>query len=199
MRRIVCALMMTLVLLTGCSRGDLTTARAAEELALAIRTEFLAMRACVASVDITADYGQRVYEYSMKVSWHRDGETELTVTAPEMIAGITARIRDGSSCLEFDGVSLETGRLSGTGLSPIEVVPAVLEYIGAGYIGACDFETVNDQKLLWFVCRDPECQPGTGIEAAFWFDPVSHALRQAEVLSDGYCVVRCVFREFSME
>ena len=199
MRRFACALMMTLVLLTGCSRGEQTTARAAEELALSIRAEYLAMTACTAAVDITADYGQRVYEYSMEIFWSKDGETKLTVTAPENIAGITARIRDGSSCLEFDGASLETGALSGTGLSPIEVVPAVLEYIGSGYIGACDFEMNGEEKLLWFTCRDPNCQPGVGIEASFWFDPMSHALKQAEILSDGYRVVRCVFRDFSME
>lgn len=199
MRRFVCALMMTLVLLTGCSRGEQTTARAAEELALSIRTEYLAMTVCTASVDITADYGQRVYEYSMDILWSKDGETKLTVTAPESIAGITARIRDGSSFLEFDGASLETGALSGTGLSPVEVVPAVLKYIGSGYIGASDFEVKGEQKLLWFICRDPDCQPGMGIEAAFWFDPASHTLKQAEILSDGYCVVRCVFREFTME
>jgi len=198
-RRVVCALMMTLILLTGCSGGGQGTERSAEELALNIRTEYLAMTACRASADITADYGQRVYEYSVDVLWQKGGETRLTITAPENIAGITARIQDGNSYLEYDGVSIETGVLSGTGLSPIEVVPAALNYILSGYIGECDFETVDERELLWFCCRDPEAQPGVGTEACFWFDPESHALAQAEILSDGYCVVRCVFREFAME
>lgn len=199
MRRITCALMMTLVLLTGCSGRGQGNGRSAEELALSIRTEYLAMTACNAAVDITADYGQRVYEYSMDISWKKDGETRLTITAPQNIAGITARIRDGNTCLEYDGASLETGALSGVGLSPIEVVPATLNYILSGYIGTCDFETVDDRELLWFCCRDPEADPGVGTEASFWFDPETHVLTRAEILSDGYCVVRCVFREFSME
>ena len=199
MRRVLCALMMTLVLLTGCSRGEQGTIRSAEELVLSIRTEYLAMTACKASVDVTADYGQRVYEYSMDISWQKDGETRLTITAPENIAGITARIQEGKSFLEYDGVSLETGILSGTGLSPVEVVPATLNYILSGYIGECDFETVDERVMLWFCCRDPESEPGVGTEAAFWFDPDSHALARAEVMSDGYCVIRCVFREFTME
>lgn len=199
MRKIICALMMTLVLLTGCSRGEQSNVDSVEELALNVRTEYLAITACAGSVDITADYGQRVYEYSMDISWSKDGETKLTLTAPENIAGIAARIQDGKTYLEYSGASLETGALSGTGLSPIEVVPAVLEYICSGYIGASDFETEEDRRLLWFICRDPDCQPGEGIEAAFWFDPDSHALKRAEILSDGYCVVRCIFREFTME
>ena len=171
----------------------------AEELALRIRTEYLAMTACAASVDITADYGQRVYEYSVDLSWHKDGETKLTVTAPENIAGITARIQKGKSYLEYDGDSLETGVISGVGLSPVEVLPAVLNYIGSGYIGACDFEMEGDTKLLWFTCCDPESEPAVGIEAAFWFDVETSALKRAEILSDGYCVIRCEFRNFTME
>ena len=199
MRRVFCALMMTLILLTGCSRGGQETGCSAEELALRIRAEYLAMTACNAAVDVTADYGQRVYEYSMDISWQKDGETRLTITAPENVAGITARIKDGKSFLEYDGVSLETGALSGTGLSPIEVVPAALNYILSGYIAECDFEAVEDRTQLWFCCRDPESEPGVGTEAAFWFDPDSYALVRAEVMSDGYSVVRCVFREFAME
>ncbi len=199
MRRVLCALMMTLILLTGCGRGGQETGCSAEELALRIRADYLAMTACNASVDVTADYGQRVYEYSMDLAWEKNGETRLTITAPENIAGITARIQDGKSFLEYDTVSLETGALSGTGLSPIEVVPAALNYIMSGYIGECDFETEDDRVLLWFCCRDPETEPGVGTEAAFWFDPDSHALARVEVMSDGYCVVRCVFREFTIE
>ncbi len=199
MRRLVCALMMTLVLLSGCSRGEQGTYRSAEELALNIRTEYLAMSVCSASVDVTADYGQRVYEYSIDISWEKNGETRLVVTAPEEIAGITARIREGNSYLEFGGVSLETGVLSGTGLSPVEVVPAILDYIASGYIAACDFETTGEMQQLWFLCRDPENPPGVGVEAAFWFHAENHALAKAEILSDGYSVIRCVFQEFTKE
>lgn len=199
MRRSVCALMMTLLLLSGCSKGGKSTGRFAEELALGIRTEYLAMTSCAASVDITADYGQRVYEYSMDISWEKDGETKLVVTAPENIAGITARIQDGNSYLEFDGASLETGALSGTGLSPIEALPAVLNWITSGYIGACDFETTGECQQFWFICRDPESDPGVGTEAEFWFDPESHALMKAEIMYDGYSVIQCVFREFTKE
>lgn len=199
MRRTACALMMTLILLTGCSGGGQGGVRSAEELALSIRGEHLAMTSCTASADITADYGQRVYEYSMRVSWEKGGETVLTITAPESIAGITARIKDGTSYLEYDGVSLETGALSGGGLSPIEVVPAALNYICSGYIAECDFETMEERQLLWFCCRDPEFEPGTGTEAAFWFEPETHALTKAEIYSDGYCVVRCIFTEFTKE
>lgn len=199
MRKRICALMMTLLLLAGCGGGGNSGGNAAEELALNIRTEYLAMTACATTVDITADYGQRVYEFTMSVSWQKDGETLLKVESPEEIAGITARIGNGSSYLEYDGASLETGLLSAEGLSPMEAVPAILNYIFSGYIAECGFETVEESEQLWFCCRDPESSPGTGTEAAFWFDADSHALARAEVLSDGYTVIQCVFTDFTKE
>ena len=198
MRKKLCALMMTLSLLAGCGGGE-DEGTGADELALNIRTEFLAMTACSFTADITADYGQRGDEYTLEVAWEKDGETVLTVTAPETIAGITARIADGTTYLEYDGASLETGPLSGDGLSPMEAVPAILEEICTGCIAACGFETVGEQELLRVVCREPESTPGTGAEGVFWFDPVTHAPVLAELMQDGYTVIRCEVTEFTKE
>lgn len=199
MRKRLCALMMIIPLLAGCGAGEQKGDHSAEELALTIRGEYLAMTACSAVADITADYGQRVYEYTLAIAWQKDGETVLTVIAPETIAGITARLKDGAGYLEFDGASLETGKIMPEGLSPIEAVPAIMNSIFSGFIAECDFETVDGRQLLWFCCRDPEAAPGTGTESAFWFDAESHALQRAEIYSDGYTVMRCDFTEFTKE
>lgn len=200
MRKRVCALMMTLcLLLTGCSGGENDGNNSADELALSIRTEYLAMTACSTTVDMVADYGQRVYEYTLSVSWQKNGETVLTVLAPENIAGITVRIENKTGYLEYEGASIETGALTADGLSPVEAIPAILDNIFSGYIAECDFETIGESSQLWFLCRDPDNSPGVGTEAAFWFDAESHALTCAEILSDGYTVVRCDFIDFTKE
>lgn len=200
MRKRLCALMMILcLLLTGCSSGENDGNNSADELALSIRTEYLAMTACSTTIDMVADYGQRVYEYTLAVSWQKDGETVLTVLEPEYIAGITARIENKTGYLEYEGVSVETGALTAEGLSPVEAIPAILDNIFSGYIAECDFEMVGETKQLWFLCRDPENSPGVGTEAAFWFDAESHMLCSAEILSDGYTVVRCKFFDFTKE
>lgn len=199
MRKRMCALMMIIPLLTSCSTGKQGGKNSADELALTIRTEYLAMTACSATMDITADYGQRVYEYTISMSWQKDRETLLTVIEPEIIAGVTARIENGTGYLEFEGASLETGAIFADGLSPIEAVPAILNYILSGFIAECDFETVGESQQLWFCCRDPQSSPGTGTEAAFWFDSESHAVLKAEVYSEGYTVIQCNFTDFTKE
>ena len=109
-RRLLCVPMMTLVLLTAC--GGTAAGDPAEELALAVRGEYLAMERCAAEVEITADYGQRVYEFllsaagtlstsrpscsirsSMAFSSDRTQALPLTVTSPSVMVRASPMVR----------------------------------------------------------------------------------------------------------
>ena len=68
----LCAPMMTLcLLLAACGGGS--GGRGDEELALDIRAEYLGMAACAATAEITADYGQRVYEFTLDLQYTKGG------------------------------------------------------------------------------------------------------------------------------
>ena len=192
----VLVLTMTLCLTLTCCGGE--GGSQAEQLALDIRGEYLAMEGCTASMEVTADYGQRVYEYSMDLSWQREGESVLTLTAPENVAGVTARLAEGETALDYDGVRVETGPLDTTGLSPVSAVPVLLDYAQSGYIAACGMETVEEREVLRVDCRDPEGTPGTGRECVLRFDPDSHALLRGELSQDGYTVIQCEFSDFRL-
>lgn len=189
-KRLLCVLM-TALLLVGCGKAG---GNEAEELALAIRGEYLAMEDWTARASITADYGQRVYQYEMAVAVV-GGETALTLSAPETVAGLTARLTGEEGLLEFDGVSVDTGPLDSSGLTPVSAVPALLEAARSGYITACALE--EDGAVLRVDCGDPEGSPGTGTETALWFDAAAHALLRGEVSVNGFRVVLCEFEEFT--
>ena len=125
MRRslLICVLMMTLSL-SACGGGG--GGSEAEELALTIRGEYLAMTSCAAQAVVTADYGQRVYRYELSAAVNGE-EALLTLTAPETVAGLTARIEEDEGWLEYDGAILETGELAPGGLTPMGAIPALLE------------------------------------------------------------------------
>ena len=193
----LCAPMMTLcLLLAACGGGS--GGRGDEELALDIRAEYLGMAACAATAEITADYGQRVYEYAVAAEF--DGaQTRLTLTAPEDIAGVTARLKDGAATLEYDGASLETGELDGQGLSPVSALPALLNAVQTGFIAEVGREDLDETATLRICCRDPEQAPGAGVETAVWFDLDTHGLVQGEISVDGARVILCRFTQFTME
>ena len=163
-----------------------------------MRAEFLAAGSCTGTAEVAADYGQRVYEFGLDFSWVRDGETVLTLTAPSDLAGLTARVEQGRSRLEFDGISLDTGELTGEGLTPLELVPALMEWAQTGFMAQCVYETLGDTPALRVQFRDPDMQAGTGTECAAWFARTDHALLRAELFWNGEMVLSGDFSNFHL-
>lgn len=182
---------MMLLLLTGCSGGQ-ENENGAEAQAVAIRGEYMAMTSYSLQAQVNADYGQRVYDFTLSVTW--DGEeTTVAIREPEMLAGVTARITGEEGTLEYEDLSLETGFLDEDGLSPVSALPALMEAARSQYIDRC---TLTD-GMLEVHCADPEQKPGTGREVTLWFDTQTHALTAGEISQDGRRVIACEVTEFS--
>lgn len=197
MRKRLCALMMTLVLtLTAC--GGTRGGSEAETLLTETRTRYIEMTACSGHMDLTADYGERVYTYGVDFTWEKEGETLLTLTSPENVAGTTARIVKGETALEYDGVMMATGPLDSAGLTPIDAVPALLAYTREGFMAEYGLEDWDGEQRLHATCRDPENDPGAGVEAQLWFDPSTGALLRGEISEGGSTVIQCDFTGFAM-
>ncbi len=195
MRRILsCVLMMTL-LLCSCKAGGGENPEAA---ALAVRDTYQKLAGWTADVDLTASVGDKVFDFTLKADWRREGETVLTITAPELLAGITARIAKGETVLEYDGAGLSLGLLDGRGLTAVSAVPWIMEQIDKGYMARCVWAGEGG-GVLQITFRDPEETPGGGTEYVLSFDRGSQALLSAEVSVDGTSVLTAQFRNFTME
>lgn len=192
-RTVVCVLMTSLLLLTGCTGGGGVSE--AEQEALLIRGEYLEKENFSAQAHVVADYGQRVYEYEFDVAVNGE-DTRITVTAPETVAGISAHLEGDSSLLEYEDLVLETGPLDDDGLTPVSAVPDILEAVRSGFIRTCSY---TEDGAVRVDCTDPEQAPGQGKSTALWFDRESHALLKSELSLDGYLMITCEFTDFTME
>lgn len=182
---------MMLLLLAGCGGGQ-ENENGAEAQAVAIRGEYMAMTSYSLQAQVNADYGQRVYDFTLSVTW--DGEeTTVAIWEPEMLAGVTARITGDEGTLEYEDLSLETGFLDDDGLSPVSALPALMEAARSQYIDRC---TLTD-GILEIHCADPEEKPGTGQEITLWFNAQTHALTGGEISQDGRRVIACEVTEFT--
>ena len=186
-------MILLLALLCACGGGN-----ADNDLVLSLREGFQKMDAWSGEMELTADYGQRVYAYSVSFTGSQEEGTTLTITAPEEAAGITAVAKEGQTWLDYDGVRLETGPLDPQGLSPMDALPALLTELETGTVAEVGTETDGDLSLLRLTLRDPEVTPGTGRETVFWFDKAQKTLLRAELRNDGATVVSCVFSSFTM-
>jgi hypothetical protein len=140
-----------------------------------------------------------VYDFTLDVQWQREGDTVLTVTEPELIAGITARLHDGEGYLEYDGASLSTGSLTGDGMTPLDAVPFLMEQLDSGYMARCVYVQEGEEQQLTVTCRDPEAEEGAGSECTLTFDAETHDLLTAELSYDGFTVLTAQFHNFTKE
>ncbi len=187
-----CVLMMTL-LLSGCQAG--TAGEAPEEAALALREEYLALAGWSAVVEVSVCYSEAVYDFTLDVQWRREGETVLTITAPELVAGITARVAEGETVLEYDGAGLSLGLLDDSGLTPVSAVTAFMDQIEKGYMAKCAWAGENGEYLQ-ISFQDPEREADTGTQFLLTFDRVSRGLLSAEVSVAGETVLTAQISNF---
>lgn len=187
-----CALMMTLALLPGC--GGEKESR--QEPALALRTQFLALKSCQAAASVTADYGDRTYTYEAVFSG--DGLSgSMAVSAPENIAGVVVTWGEGETALEIAGARLDTGPLSADGLSPADCFPLILESCCRGaMVSSCE-ETLDGAESLRVTFQNPDLPADADSQVDVWADPDTYALRRAEVSKDGRTVIALDFTEFT--
>lgn len=190
-----CVLMITL-LLSGCRAGS--GGNTPEEEALALRETYQALAVWSASADLSVCYTETVYDFSLDAQWRRDGETVLTVTAPELVAGITARVAQGETVLEYDGAGLSLGLLDDSGLTPVSAVTACMEQIQRGWMAKCAWAGENDAHLQ-ISFQDPEREDNAGTQFLLTFDRAGYALLSAEVSAQGRTVLSAQFSDFTME
>ena len=187
-----CVLMITL-LLSGCRAGS--GGNTPEEEALALRETYQVLAGWSASADLSVCYTETVYDFSLDAQWRRDGETVLTVTAPELVAGITARVAQGETVLEYDGAGLSLGLLDDSGLTPVSAVTACMEQIQRGWMAS---SSINDAHLQ-ISFQDPEREDNAGTQFLLTFDRAGYALLSAEVSAQGRTVLSAQFSDFTME
>lgn len=104
-----------LILLTGCSAEH-----DAMQKTLDFRQDLLSAGGCSYIADVTADYGEYLYEFTLQCTY-RDGYGELTVLKPDLISGIRGRCSGDAATVSFDGAILEYGDLSEGNLAPLSV------------------------------------------------------------------------------
>ena len=187
---------MMILLLSGCQAGS--AGGTPEDAALVLRTRYQALAGWSAQADVSVCYTDTVYDFTLDAVWRRDGETVLTVTAPELVAGITARIAQGETVLEYDGAGLSLGLLDDSGLTPVSAVTACMEQIETGWMARCAWAGENEEYLQ-ISFQDPELEPNAGTQFLLTFGREDFALLSAEVSAAGDRVLTARFRNFTTE
>lgn len=175
-KRLFSALMISLLLLSGCGRRQAK-----------LQSDFAAFRESVRTAENAAfelalrcDDGGTVTDYTLRLVRSADG-CRVTVVEPTLLAGVTATVSASGTELGCEGVSLGVGTIAG--LTPITAGAAMLKAIGYGY-----------EELLW---REDDYTVArlwldSGAVMTLWLDKNAVPVC-AEISEDGAVVMSAAF------
>lgn len=186
MRKLYPVLMILLLLLALGACKEKTERRADGILAY-----YTALERYSWSGTLRVDYGDRVLDFGLN-SAVSGGTTQMEVTSPDMLRGVKARLGADTATLEYDGMILETGKLPGTGLSPLEIIPFIQKQWAGGYVVHESRETVWGKECarLTFTLGN--------LEMAAWFGPDNEPVL-CELMADGVMTARLTVAQFAAE
>lgn len=122
------AIILTVFLLTGCSgNGSIDGA-------LVLREQLLKSNGCSFDALITADYGQKVYNFAMHCQTNNHGDLTFTVTEPGTIRGITGKISNEGGKLTFDDQALAFEMIADGQIVPVSAPWLLIRSLRSGYI-----------------------------------------------------------------
>ena len=173
MKRLIIPILLCALLLTACGkrRGEGDFRAFAERLNTLDTLSFTAQ--------VRAEYEHKTARFTL--AYEEDGEGgRITVIAPELIRGVSARVRPGSATLEYDSVVLDTGSLDSFGLSPLSSLPAMLRAMRDGSVDSIWEE--DGKRVVQLI-------PDDGLKCSVWFDKAGMRPLRAELITDGRVTV----------
>ena len=135
------SLVLAALLLTGCGVHH-------EELvqAMELRAKLLAAQGCCFEADITADYSDQTYSFTVEYQSDSKGNVTFTVQAPETIEGITGSVSAEGGKLTFDDKVLGFELLADGQVTPVSAGYLLVKTLRSGYVRSCGIE--GDQIKL---------------------------------------------------
>ena len=181
------ALMLTLLMLTGC-----TKTRDMLDRAMTLRADLLACESCSFDAVVTADYGDQLHTFGMHCTGDNDGDISFTVTAPETLAGITGTISGGEGHLTFDGQAVAFPLLADGQVAPVSGPWILMKTLLGGYITACN----EAEDLTHLLIHDSYADDA--LELEIWLDGDNGPV-QAEIGFDGRRILTMEIENFQIQ
>lgn len=121
-----------LFLFSGCSSGSTGI-----EQAQALRNKLSSSSGCSFRANITADYGTKLYEFTLDCQADREGNLTFTVVTPDSISGISGKINTQGAHLTFDDKVLAFEPIADGQITPVTAPWVLIMTLHGGYLNGC--------------------------------------------------------------
>lgn len=183
-RRVLGTALLILLLLCGCSAVSHP-----EDKAAAVKEAYAAASEIELVTDITSNLDEETMSYRIGYAYHKqdDGNAmaQMTVLAPESIAGIQAEITGEDFLFTYEGTELETAMPDRKGLTPADVTT----YLLYDLMHQTPQQVWMEEDLLALRYETKE-EAGTVVRDVY-VQPDSYALKAAHIYNNGEQILSC--------
>ena len=184
MKRVLVAVLV-LLFCTGCKQSNTELDRA-----MSLREQLLHSEGCRFTAVITADYGDKIYSFTMDCQADSNGDLTFTVTEPQSISGITGKISGQGGHLTFADKALGFEMLADGQVTPVSAPWLFVRTLRSGYISACG----SDGDLARLAIDDSYQENALHLD--IWLDSLNTPVR-GEILWQGRRVVSLEIKNFT--
>ncbi len=118
--------------------------------AISLRNKILESNGCSFMATVTADYGEKLYVFSMDCTCDKEGNLIFSVTKPDSIAGITGKISALGGALTFDDKVLAFQTIADGQITPVTAPWLFIKTLRSGYMNGC----TEDREGYWISVDD---------------------------------------------
>lgn len=108
--------------------------------ALQLRTELLQAGGCRYAADVSVNYDDVRFDFSLDCVCGADGAARMTIRAPQTLAGIAAELSASSARVEFEDTAVAFGLMADGNLAPMQLPQLLVRALCADYIEAAGRE-----------------------------------------------------------
>ncbi len=184
-KRVVLPALMIMVLLGGCGDGQLLERRLEEH------RDALADAELSFTAQVCTGGSQEVFSCTLDCVSTQEA-LSVTVSAPELISGIRATLREGEATLEYEDVQLSAGSSSELGEGPLASMPVLTEAMRNGHILRAWKEHDGDSD--WIAA---EIYVDEDRQLTIWYRADSLAPAAALFSREGAEYLRCDITDFT--
>ncbi len=131
--RVKLAVVLCMILvLSGCKGKNAPLDRA-----IALRNKIADSNGCSYHAKITADYGEKIYAFSMDCQTDKEGNLTFFVIEPATIAGITGKISASGGAITFDDQVLAFQTMADGQVTPVTAPWLFMNTLRGGYLKGC--------------------------------------------------------------
>jgi hypothetical protein len=163
-----------------------------EDNALEIRTAIIEAQSISVTSAVTANYGDRVYTFSLDYTESADGG-EIKILAPQSIAGVTARVTGGGVKLVYDGAELDTGVMADGETTPAGAVPTLIAQWRTGFVTSGVSERYGERDTFAMTTDISDV-----VSQKTWFDASTKLPIRAEIISGGNLILSVIFEKVTL-